>query len=83
MGTNYELIAFFTVNYPSIFASILSLPILSKAKFDGANTVKGPPASRLEARSVSSRAFTRTENSGCERSKESTLVWPRLRGLRP
>ena len=44
--------------------SIFSRPNLSKAKFVGANIVKGPPSSSEEARSVSSRAFTSTENLG-------------------
>ena len=69
--------------YPSTLASILSRPIRSKAKLVGANRVKGPPASRLSERSVSSSALTRTENSGRARSRLITLLWPRLRGLRP
>ena len=59
--------------------SIFSRPNLSKAKFVGANMVKGPPSSSEEARSVSSRAFTRTENLGWDLRRLIMLLgpWPR------
>ena len=54
--------------------SIFSRPKLSKAKFVGAKMVKGPPSSSEEAKSVSSRAFTRTENLGWDLSRVMMLV---------